>query len=547
MKINNKVIKEALLKQNYITEKDAKDAEDFAKKNNTSFLGFLFSKNLITKDLLGQAIAESLNVFYADLNSIVPEFNQIKKVPERIAQKYRVVLFKEEKDKIVVTTDDLSEDILPIIQEIFPEKKISIAYSLKDDIDAVLKKYQKPLDTRFNNIIKKSDRVVPDILEEIFKDALSYYSSDIHFEPNEEYVLVRFRVDGVLKEAGKIPREYYENILNRIKVESNLRIDEHLKSQDGSFRYYNKEKGIDFRTSIIPTIKGEKIVLRIISAYTESFSLGALGLSFEQEKLIKETARKPFGMIVVAGPTGSGKTTTLYGLLKEINSPDINITTIEDPVEYKLSGANQIQVNYQSGLTFSKGLRSIVRQDPDVILVGEIRDIETAEIAVNAALTGHILFSTFHANDACSVIPRLIDMGVEPFILASTLEVIVAQRLIRKICEECRISIVRNIKNIEASKSEIFKKFFSENNITLYEGRGCDVCNYTGYRGRTAIFEFIKITPAIEDIILKRPSAKEINETARREGTISLFEDGIEKVKLGITTIEELMRVVDFK
>lgn len=508
-------------------------------------MDYLFSKNLLTKDLLGQAVAESFNVLYADLNSIIPEYEQIKKIPERVARKNRIILFKEEKNEVIITTDNPNKEIISIVQEIFPDKKVTLAYSLTEDVNSVLKKYQKPLDTRFNKIISKSERIVPDILDEVFNDALVHRSSDIHFEPGEGSILVRFRVDGVLREAGKIPIKYYENILNRIKVESNLRIDEHLATQDGSFRHQNKDKNIDFRTSIVPTIKGEKIVLRIISAYTGSFSLSSLGLSTEQRKKIEKAARKPFGMIIVSGPTGSGKTTTLYGLLKEINNPDINITTIEDPVEYKLKGANQIQVNLQSGLTFSKGLRSIVRQDPDVILVGEIRDKETAEIAINAALTGHILFSTFHSNDASSVIPRLVDMGVEPFILSSTLEVIIAQRLVRKICEECRISVTKNIKEYEGVSASALSKFFPEE-VTLYEGVGCSVCNYTGYNGRTAIFEFIDITPAIEDLILKNSSAKEIAKVARKEGSLTMFEDGVEKVKLGITTLEELIRVADF-
>lgn len=544
MNIDEKKTKEALLKENYVTDEDIKNAEDFAKKNNVSFLDYLFAEDLITKDLLGQAIAESFKISYADLNSIIPEEKQVKKIPERIARKNRVVLFKETESEIIIATDN-PERNLEELQEIFSGKKINIAYSLAEDIDAVLRYYQKALETRFSKIIKKDKRVVPEILEEIFKDALSFHVSDIHFEPQNENVVIRFRIDGSLQEAGTISRDLYENILNRIKVESNLKIDEHFAPQDGAMQYKEIDRIVDFRTSIIPTVRGEKIVLRILSAYAQSFSLEDLGLSLDHKEIIEDATKKPFGMVVVSGPTGSGKTTTLYGLLKVSNSPDVNITTIEDPVEYKMSNINQIQVNEKSKLTFSRGLRSIVRQDPDIILVGEIRDRETAEIAVNAALTGHLLYSTFHANDAATVIPRLLDMGVEPFLLASTLEVIVAQRLVRKICEECRFSVVKNNKDFDILRLKDIKKYFSDENMTFYEGRGCSVCNYTGYKGRTGIFEFIKITPAMQDLILNTPSAKEIKELSKKEGSISMFEEGIEKVKTGITTLEELVRVTN--
>ncbi len=563
MSINDKKIKEALLGEAYVEEQDIKAAEGFAKKNGTSFLDYLFSKNLITKDLVGQAIAEHFQRNYADLNSIIPDAKQVKKIPERIARKHRVVLFQEKEDEVIITTDNITEkksvlpneviindsdtqdDIFTSLREVFPDKKITIAYSLTEDIDAVFRHYQKPLETRFSKIIKSKKRVVPELLEEIFDDALSYKASDIHFEPRDNHVLVRFRIDGSLQEAGRIPKEFYENILNRIKVESSLRIDEHFTSQDGALRYEKENNTVDFRTSIIPTVQGEKVVLRILSAYAQSFSLGDLGFSFEQEEMLAEAAQKPFGMILVSGPTGSGKTTTLYGLLKIVNAPDVNIATIEDPVEYKVTGINQTQASDKSNLTFSRGLRSIIRQDPDIILVGEIRDRETAEIAVNAALTGHLLYSTFHANNAATSIPRLLDMGIEPFLLASTLEVVVSQRLVRKICEECRYSVTKKAEDFDTPKLKEAKKYFTDS-MTFYEGKGCSVCNYTGYKGRTGIFEFIKVTEAIQELILEKPSTNEINKVAKKEGAKSMFEDGVRKIKSGITTLEEVMRVTDF-
>ena len=556
VKLDDKTIKQILLKGNYVTEEDVKRAEDFAKNHHTSFLEYLLQENLIIKDLLGQAIAEFLTVPYADLNSTPPTPEQVQKIPEEIAKKYRAVIFSEAKEKLVIATDTPDDkNLLPELTKLFAGKKLSIAYSLTEDINASLVHYQKPLETRFSKIIESKGRVAPELLEEIFEDALVYHASDIHFEPRHTDVLVRFRVDGVLHEAGRIPKEYYENVLNRVKVQSGLRIDEHFAAQDGSLRYEKDATVVDLRTSIVPTVEGEKIVLRVLAAYVQGFSLSDLGLTPAHQELLEQAAQKPFGMILVTGPTGSGKTTTLYAFLKLINSPDVNITTIEDPVEYKVLGVNQIQVNPQTNLTFAKGLRSIVRQDPDIILVGEIRDEETAEIAVNAALTGHLLYSTFHANDAATAIPRLLDMGIEPFLLASTLEVVVAQRLVRKICEHCRHSVTKSAidfatPQLKSALPHFFAKGESASggegkSITLYEGKKCEVCGHTGYKGRTAIFEFIQITPEMQNLILRSPSTKEIWQLARKEGSVTLFEDGVEKVKAGVTTLEELLRVAE--
>jgi type IV pilus assembly protein PilB len=546
MRFDDKTIKEILLNENYITEEDAKNALDFAKIHNTSFVQYLLQENLITKDLLAQATAELFQVPYADLNSTFPSREQVQKIPEETAKTYRVVVFSEEKNKVVVTTDNPQDKhLVPVLEKIFVGKKISIAYSLSEDIDASFVHYQKPLETRFSKIIESKGRIAPELLEEIFDDALVFHASDIHFEPRPKEALVRFRIDGVLQEAGKIPEEYYENILNRIKVQSGMRIDEHFAAQDGSLRYEKDGTVTDLRASIVPTVEGEKVVLRVLSAYTQGFSLSDLGLTSAHQEFLAQAAAKPFGMILVAGPSGSGKTTTLYALLKQVNNPNVNITTIEDPVEYKVIGVNQIQTNVQTDITFAKGLRSIVRQDPDIILVGEIRDDETAEVAVNAALTGQLLYSTFHANDSATAIPRLLEMGIEPFLLASTLEVVIAQRLVRKICEQCKHSVVKSAKDFETPQLKAALPYFEGDSITLYEGKKCEACGYTGYKGRTAIFEFIPITPAVQDLILHSPGTQEIWAQARKEGSKTLFEDGILKVKAGVTTLEELLRVAE--
>jgi len=543
--IDDSKIKQILLDGGYAAEEDIKKAEIAAKTQHISLVEYIFYGDVVAGDLLGQAIAESYEVSYADLNSNQPSREQVLKIPESTAKKYRLVLFAhdEKAKKATITTDNpKKENLLAELKKIFPAYKITLVYSLPEDIDASFTHYQKALDTRFAKIIESKKRVAPELLEEIFEDAFTFHASDIHFEPQGKDVVVRFRVDGVLAEAGRIPKEYYENILNRIKVQSNLRIDEHFAAQDGSMRYEGEGTTFDMRTSIAPTVEGEKVVLRVLATYIKGLALSDLGLSPNYQKLLEEASKKPFGMILVTGPTGSGKTTTLYAVLKLLNRPEVNITTIEDPVEYKMGGINQIQVNPQTNLTFAKGLRSIVRQDPDIILVGEVRDDETAEIAVNAALTGHLLLSTFHANDAATAIPRLLDMGSEPFLLASTLEVIIAQRLARKICENCRFSSEVSIKELKNQFKEA-TEYFSGEKTTIYKGKGCDSCGHTGYSGRTAIFEFISITPEMENLVLENPSTQEVWELAREQGSTSLFEDGITKVKSGVTSIEELMRI----
>ncbi len=525
--------KDILVKGNYVSAEDIQKALRWTKTNKSSVEEYLLTQGLITKDLLGQAMAEYYRVPYADLNTKTPSREQVLKIPQEIAVTHRIVLFSEDETSITLTTDNplAAKQLASQLQTRFPKKKISLAYSVSEDIDACFIHYRKPLETRFSEIVAGQTRVAPEIIDEIVADALAFKASDIHFEPQEKEVVVRFRIDGVLHEAGRFTKEVYENILNRIKVLAHLRIDEHFSAQDGAIRFAKEKTTVDMRVSVIPVLDGEKITIRLLAEYVKGFTFSDLGVSDKDQAVFLGAAKKPFGMILVTGPTGSGKTTTLYALLKMLNDPTVNITTIEDPVEYKILGVNSIQVNLQTNLTFAKGLRSIVRQDPDIILVGEIRDLETAEIAVNAALTGHLLFSTFHANDAATAIPRLLDMGIEPFLMASTLELVIAQRLVRKICDQCRVSYTSDD-----------KRFFPKAS-TLYKGKGCKNCGNTGYKGRTAIFELIEIDDSLEDLILKHPSSREIWELAQKNGARSLFEDGLAKVKNGVTTIEELLRV----
>lgn len=545
MALSDQQIKDILLKGDYLLPEDIKLGEDEAKRRDSSLREALLSLSLVTPDMLGQAVAEFYGVDYADLNTYKPTAEQVKKIPEDIAKEYRVVLFKDEVKKVIVATDDPKKAGLEAsLQGVFKGKKVEIFYALATDINEIFIYYTKTLDTRFAKIIEASRKVAPEILDEIYKDALIHKASDVHFEPRENEVIIRFRVDGVLHQAAKIGKDNYESILNRIKVQAKMRIDEHLTTQDGAIRFKMDDQWNDMRVSVAPTLGGEKVVIRMLSHYVRGFTLKDLGFSQKQEATVLKAGKKPFGMILCVGPTGSGKTTTLYALLKEVNRPEVNITTIEDPVEYRVTGVNQIQVNRQAELTFARGLRSIVRQDPDIILVGEIRDNETAEIAVNAALTGHLLFSTFHANDSSTTVPRLLDMGTEPFLMASTLDLVIAQRLVRKICDHCRFSEEVSLGGIEKTYPGI-SKYFPKEKLTLYKGKGCNVCAHTGYKGRMGIFEFLEVTPEMEELIMKKPSKKEIWDLARQQGSVSLFEDGVLKVLNGTTTIEELLRVAE--
>ncbi|HEX7963498.1 MAG TPA: GspE/PulE family protein [Candidatus Saccharimonadales bacterium] len=536
-------IKAFLLKESYISPEDSAAAEKVA-QDSAGYIDYLIREEVLSKALLGQALAEGYKLPFADLAANPLSKENTELIPEASARDMRLVVVRNDDQSVEIATDSPEKMDPPKLAALFPGKTLHIMYTLPEYVDQAFELYVQPLSTRFSKILKESSRVAPEVVDEIIKDALSYRASDIHFEPRADHVAVRFRVDGALREAGELPKEYYDNILNRIKVESAMRIDEHLAAQDGAMQRKLGDLAVDLRVSLIPTVEGEKVVMRVLGSYVAGFTFADVGLNETHRQIVERSIAKPFGMILTTGPTGSGKTTTLYSLLKMLNKPDVNITTIEDPVEYKMPGTNQIQVREAGSMTFAKGLRSIVRQDPDIILVGEIRDQETAEISVNAALTGHLLLSTFHANDAATAMPRLVDMGIEPFLLASTLEIIIAQRLVRRICNHCRYSVPLHeaTKSVHVAGLNLHNYF--EDNDTVYAGKGCNVCGGSGYQGRSAIFEIIEMTPEMQDLMLGSPSTREIEQLARDQGSLPMFADGIEKVKQGVTTITEVLRVV---
>ncbi len=583
MALTDAELGKVLLDLNYLSAEDVKRAEAQAKAHSISLKDGLTELNLLSQEIYESAIAEYYHMTYYELATNPPDASLVDMLPEDIGRNYNALVVKREPDMVLIATSDptnkyLEEAVrLNLDQQIamFPEKesadkkqtsrksasnfsfrkdknqqrkkfegKIEFAYASRKAIEAFFVQYRKPLATRFQQIIDANKKVAPEILEEIFNDAIGLRASDIHFEPQDKVVVVRFRVDGVLHEAGRIPKEYYEGVVNRMKIAANMHIDEHFAAQDGAIRYdTGNGNTMDVRVSIVPIVDGEKIVLRLLSEYVRSLTLADLGFSEVHRAALERISHKPFGMILTTGPTGSGKSTTLYALLKLRNHPDVNISTIEDPVEYKVPGINHIQVNAETNLTFANGLRALMRQDPNIILVGEIRDGETASIAVNAALTGHLLFSTLHANDAVTSVPRLLEMGVEPFLLASTLEVVIAQRLVRRICPSCRFSYSVHPSEVPKLFPNASKFFEKKTGILLYKGKGCESCGGIGYSGRIGIYELLVITPGIEELVIKRSSSAEIEKEARKGGMRSLFEDGFDKMLSGATTLEELLRV----
>jgi type IV pilus assembly protein PilB len=404
---------------------------------------------------------------------------------------------------------------------------------------------QEKLEKLEVELSKGTDISIINLVDYLIEKAHESRVSDIHIDPSSKDVSVRFRVDGVLQEAYTFPRSIHGEIISRIKVLSKLRTDEHQMTQDGRFRYVFQNVGefVDLRVSIMPTYHGENVVMRLLSDKAEQYTLEDLGFSESDRKKIEDAVKKPNGMILATGPTGSGKTTTLYTLVKMLNKPEVSIITIEDPIEYAIDDIEQIQVNARAGLTFATGLRSILRQDPNIIMVGEIRDTETANIAVNTALTGHLLLSTLHTNDAATTLPRLLDMGIEEYLVASTVSIAIGQRLVRKICDKCKEKVKMTPALKESLSKSPFGKLFRDDH-TFYKGKGCEECNKSGYKGRLCINEVLVADEVIKEAILRKASSTEIRTLAMGRGMTTMLEDGYRKVEAGKTTFEEILRVI---
>ncbi|KKW11325.1 MAG: General secretory pathway protein E [Microgenomates group bacterium GW2011_GWC1_49_7] len=531
------------------------DAVAFAETAHVPLSAALVEKGVLTDEQIGTIVASSFNVPFVVLSKFTIPQDVFHVIPEKVARKQKAVAFVRDASGIKVALSDPANTALVAMVAKKTNERVLVHYATDRDIENTLQVYkkvlQKTIDELLKEDIKKATTAVYDelpiakIVDVLIDAAYQDKASDIHIEPEEKHSLIRFRIDGVLHEVLRVPKVLHDRIITRIKVLSGLRTDEHMSAQDGKMRLSLEEENLDIRVSIIPIVEGEKAVLRLLSSRSREISLIDLGMSEKDLAKVTGAYNKSYGMILSTGPTGSGKTTTIYSILKILNTREKNITTIEDPVEYRIKGANQVQMNPKTNLTFASGLRSILRQDPNIIFVGEIRDSETAGIAVNAALTGHLVLSTLHTNDAATAIPRLSDMKVEPFLVASTVNIIVAQRLVRKICDMCKTT--QSMTQEELTKhlpAEVVQKHFgTTTTLTLYKGKGCKICHNTGYSGRLGVFEVLEVSKEIRRLITEKSDSDIINKAAIDEGMTTMLDDGLDKVQKGLTTINEVIRV----
>lgn len=580
MRVEPQQLKAFLLDADLIKEDQFEEACKKAKKTNQKIGDVLISENLVPQEKLIRLEAYILGVPFVDLEKEKISSEVLRIIPEPIARSHNIVAFRKKGKNLEVAMLD-PEDLKTI--EFIRKKanlKIMPRLTTPKSIKNVLAQYQESLEAEFGEIIKKEAgdiKKLPDeevveekqdlekqaqelpiirIVDTLLKHAILQRASDIHIEPMEKEVLVRYRIDGILRDAMTLPIVTKSGIVARIKVLSNLKLDEHRLPQDGRFKIESEDYKYSVRVSILPVFNGEKTVMRLLPEKARGYSLEGLGLWEETLERVQEAIRKPVGMILVTGPTGCGKTTTLYSMMEILNTPGVNISTVEDPIEYRMPKINQTQVNPKIGLTFASGLRSLLRQDPDIIMVGEIRDEETASLAINAALTGHLVLSTLHTNSAAGTIPRLIDMKVEPFLLSSTLNLILAQRLVRKLCGEKgkykmkkdelkNLAKYCNLKRIEEvlREEKILKGKKGLKDIEFYRPKASKE-SADGYKGRIGIYEVLRISESIKTLINKGATSDEIQARAQKEGMRSMIEDGFVKAAQGVTSIEEVLRVV---
>ncbi len=557
-----------LIENGVIDETAGERYEIDALNKNLSIYEYLLKYSTLNKSSILKVQAELLHVPYIDISSSAADPQALNFIPESVARTYSILpyAFDIKNDTVFVATSDPLNFNLNDFLEKKTNKKIILALANLDDIirgisisytrglSPEVKEALAEVGGESHKIVEEKTTVVKEapiakIVDTILEFAMKGRASDIHIEAQENKTRIRYRIDGVLQEKLTLPRTIHDSLISRIKILSEMKIDERRIPQDGRFSFKMGDEEVDLRVSTLPTVHGEKVVMRLLKKTGGLPLLHELGLRGAPFKDLEEAISKPYGIILVTGPTGSGKTTTLYSVLTKLNKPTVNIVTLEDPVEYQIVGINQVQTNPQAGLTFAAGLRSFLRQDPNIILVGEIRDKETTQLAIQAALTGHLVFSTLHTNDAATAIPRLIDLGAEPFLISSVLNASVAQRIARKVCESCKElyeptpQIKDNI--INTLSTLLPAKYKNGEPIKLARGKGCTECNFSGYLGRIAIFEVLKITPTINKMILQSASAKEIEKQARCETLIIMKQDGYLKALDGITTIEEVLRIAE--
>lgn len=580
MRIQNAQLKRFILDSGLVTRKDIDAAEKKSEETKQTLADILVSDGAITEDDLRRIESYMLGVPFVSLKDKHIEFDVLSLIPEPVARTHNIIAYKKEDGALEVAMLDTAD--LPAID--FVKKKVGLKILPRlTDVESMknaLRQYQKTLKDEFGDIIVKESSALKIIAEEdgseaseedlkkmaedlpvvrivdtLLRHAIIQSASDIHIEPMEQELLVRYRIDGILHDAMTLPKHASGTIAARIKVLSNLKLDQKRLPQDGRFKMDMEGQKVSFRVSVLPIFHGEKIVMRLLRENRSGFTLEGIGFHGTGLEKLHEASKQTTGIILVTGPTGSGKTTTLYTALDILNTPEVNISTIEDPIEYQMPRINQTQVKPEIGFTFASGLRALMRQDPDIMMVGEIRDNETASLAINAALTGHLVLATVHTNSAAGTVARLLDMGVESFLLVSTLRVTVGQRLVRRLCDSKEsYTLTANEKTelerfvdldvvLDTLKKEgIVKLDATWNSIPLYRPKPSSECE-DGYKGRLGIHEVLKLTPTIKDIVMAKGTADDISVQARKEGMMTMLEDGIFKAVLGQTSVEEVLRV----
>jgi type IV pilus assembly protein PilB len=582
MRIQDTQLKRFVLDSGLVTKADMGAAEKVATDENRSLADALVAGGFMTEDDLRRVESYVLGIPFVSLKDIKIEFEILSLIPEPVARNHNIIAFKKTADTLEVAMLDTAD--LPAIDFVKKKVGLKILPRLTDteSMREALRQYQKTLKDEFGDIIMKESsalKVVQDengeevseadlkkmaedlpvvrIVDTLLRHAIIQGASDIHIEPMEESVLVRYRIDGILHDAMTLPTHAASTIAARIKVLSNLKLDQKRLPQDGRFKMEMDGQKVSFRVSVLPIYYGEKIVMRLLRENRSGFNLEGIGFHGRTLERVHDAMKQTTGIILVTGPTGSGKTTTLYTVLDLLNTPEVNISTIEDPIEYQMPRINQTQVKADIGFTFSSGLRSLMRQDPDIIMVGEIRDEETASLAINAALTGHLVLATVHTNSASGTVARLIDMGVESFLLTSTLRVAVGQRLVRRLQEDAREEYTLSASEKEglakhadldavlaAMKEEgIVKDSATWNTIPFYRPK--EGHEEEAFKGRTGIHEVLSITPTLREMVMAQKTADEIETQARSEGMLTMLEDGIYKAARGVTSVEEVLRVIN--
>ena len=553
-----------LITDGIVTEEQLKIALEEQKKSGLTLLETLKKLKFINEETFANLLARQWGFPYIDLSTVEIDKDIVHLISEEIARRYQAIPFgKTRDDKIMVAISDPTDIVaIDYLRTLIPNSKLYVSsyeaifrniekyYSMETTVKEAVKEMTggssievekeetKDIELSIDEAKSLAEAApIIRLMNQIMTEAITSNASDIHIEPQKRYLRIRYRIDGVLRDTMNLPKNIQPGVISRVKIMANLDIAERRRPQDGRINLKFRGREIDLRVSVLPGIFGEKVVLRILDKERSLIPLEQLGFSEESLEVFRTLINQPYGMILITGPTGSGKSTTLYAILRILNSPDVNILTVEDPVEYQLDGITQVQVNPKINLTFANALRSFLRQDPDIILVGEIRDKETAQIAMEAALTGHLVFSTLHTNDSFSAPTRLIDMGIEPYLIASSVIGVTAQRLVRKICADCKE---------EYKPSEFLLKQVGIENYdgVFYRGKGCIACNNSGYKGRIAVQEILKIDDSIREMVLNRNPSTNIKEHAIKNGSISLLQDAIDKAKKGITTIDEVIRVI---